>query len=159
MAGSGNDKLIQESETSPERKRKELRFIICFVIVSLLAPLFFADLYPFSRYWHFADSPKMHTEYWVRDVVRLSALDPVDYGLQPNYESSYPFRNHGSVPAFTINQPGRVESAELIINQVQKVLSSQQKILSVDVMQRVYAQDYKNDIMLLKTTIIRIERP
>lgn len=114
----------------------QLAMVTAFIIISLIAPPFVGEVYPFTNSPLFRDQPELYTLYAVYDEEGRK-LPPENYGVQLNYDGNPPGLGVGIVPPETVNLFGMVADEADVRRQVQDHLNkSTRKVVIVE--QRVY---------------------
>jgi hypothetical protein len=103
------------------RKLIELLAIAAFVVVNLLAPIVFGELYPFTVSPMFSDQPSQYCTYQIFDSAGQE-LDPEQFGLHLVYDGNPPGLGMGIVPKPTLHAFGDVVDESTVRQHVQQVM-------------------------------------
>ena len=146
---------VGRSWISAERRRRELRLVALFCAVNLVVPVFVAELFPFSRFWLFADAPQRYCEYEIRsDLGRRIA--PWRMGLQRNYNGAQPHEFYGRRLRPSIDRFGEVATEQEVRAQVEMALVRHPALRAVRVRQQVIGAIDGDKIGVVETNVWRI---
>lgn len=140
---------------SPERRRLELGVVGAFATLNLVVPVLTAELFPFSRFWLFADAPRRYCHYEIR-TSEGKPVPPQALGLQRNYNGAQPYRYHGRVLPPTIDRFGDVAREEEVRAQARGFLAEHPAIRFLDVQQDVIGAADQDRVGVVSTRRWRI---
>ena len=153
---STESKPVERSWISEPRRRGELRVIALFCAVNLAVPLFVAELFPFSRFWLFADAPQQYAVYEIRSD-QGQRIAPWQMGLQRNYNGAQPYESYGRRLLPSIDRFGEVATEEDVRAQVRAALVAYPALSGVLVRQTVIGAINGDNIGIVETKLWRIQ--
>ena len=99
----------------------ELGFIFILIIASVLIPSLKAELFPYSSFALFTDSPKLYVEYEIKDGSGKK-ISPKEVALQRNYYGISPREPYARVKPFSYDKFGHVLKEDTIREAIKKSL-------------------------------------
>lgn len=138
--------------------RKELLAAAAFVLANLLVPLFYVELYPFSRAPMFEDAPRCYCNYTVYapDGTRLPAAD---FGVQRNYQAIPADKGFGFLPRPTIDRVDEVPDTARVADWVRERLTAFPDLEFVDLVQEVVGAVDDDHVGVVATRRARVVNP
>ena len=118
------------------KRKLELISVGLFVVVNLLVPALWSELYPFTIAPMFSDSPKVYCNYVVFDPLG-NRLPLKDFQLQRNYDGNPVGLGAGIKPLPTIDVFGSVPDRITLTEHVKRQLEKHPELEYVTVVQEV----------------------
>ncbi len=135
-----------------------MRAIALFVMLSIMVPLWHAELYPFSRAPMFSDASQRCCDYKVFSPDGRS-LDPRQFAVQRNYWGNPLGVGVGFLPADTVDRFGEVPEKDSVKARVSDCLIRHPELEFVEVIREVIGPFESGGIGPIQTDIWRIENP
>ena len=150
-------------DTTPSADQKNISraervFIWLFCACSVLLPLVFGELFPFSSAPMFRDQPVVYCEYQVTGP-KGAELSLKDFRLQRNYDGNPPGMGAGVIPEPSFDQFGKAPSVDMVRAHVEERLRTAHPGLDyVDVRQRVIGSIDDDRVGVIRDETIRVSR-
>ena len=113
----------------------ESTLVVALIVASILIPTLKAELFPYSSFALFTDSPKLYVEYEIFDALG-NPIAPKEVALHRNYYGISPREPYARVKPFSYDKFGVVLDSETIEKAVLE--NSQNLKLPVTVKQMVF---------------------
>lgn len=118
-----NSQTLTPAETQV-RRPAEMIAVVAFVVISLLAPAFVGEMYPFTVSPMFRDQPKHYCTYKLNDEAG-DELDLKTYGLHLVYDGNPSGLGMGIEAPATLHGFGEVPDRATIIEHLRAITATQ----------------------------------
>ena len=133
----------------------ELACVLLFGLASIVLPVMYGELYPFTIAPMFRDSPKLYCIYQVLSPDGES-LTLERFQLQRNYDGNPVGLGAGLKPPKTLDRFGHAPSEQDLRSHIRKMLDAKHPGLAyVDVIQQVVGPINSRTVGVIRTTRIR----
>ena len=136
--------------------RPERVFITIFVLSSIVMPLIFGELFPFTSAPMFRDAPRLYSVYEVTDD-RGTRIDPRDVQLHRNYDGNPVGLGAGVTPLPTLDPFGTASSVEKVRQHVsQRIKVHHPHAKYLEIRQKVFGPIDEKRVGVVKETVFRV---
>lgn len=142
-------------ESLIHQRKHEVMSVLVLLLLIVLTPLFIDELYPFSSFRLYFDSPQVYCKYKITDQDG-NTLTNHEFRLQRIYYGVSLEEQYGKVAPATTDHFGRVADPLTITKQVRKILNYRPQTRWVSVTQQVIGAVDDQKIGVIKEQTWRV---